>query len=174
MYDQTVRRFTHILLASQIVVFTVLYMNSLESPIKLKKILPKEINKIEFGVNMKAFLKARPNAKMQDQPHTFRHVFQEEFSSGKITSIVYYFDADIDDNPLYEIIVNYRDEATMELQANILLGPTNYSGKNGQSKEWKFDINEDLPVHCWVFKNKVIYAMPLLGTEWNTAGEIDL
>lgn len=174
MYDQTVKRFTHILLASQIVVFAILYLSAIESPLKLKKLLPKEINKLEFGMSLDSFVKTRPNAVQQDQNMAFRDVYMEEVKSDNITSIVYYFDMDLPGKPLYEIIVNYKNEAVMELQANLLLGEPNYGGKDGMSKEWKFDIKMEFPVHCWVFKNKVIYAMPLLGTEWNESGDIDL
>ena len=124
---------------------------------------------------MADFQKENPKAaEAKDAVNTFRHVYVDELNSGGISSVVYYFDADLPGKPLYEIIVNYADEATMELNANILLGETNYSGKDGKSKEWKFDIKEDYPLHCWTFRNRIVYTYPILGTEWNEKGDIDL
>lgn len=175
MYKTAARQFTFILLASQIVIFCFLNFSYDKDPVKLKKFLPKEVNKLTFGTGLNDFLKDRPNAKESDQNMDFRHVYVEEVNSGNITAVVYYFDADLPGKPLYEIIVNFKDEATMELQANILLGPSNYSGKDGNSKEWKFNLkNEEYPVHNWTFKNKIIYVMPFPGTEWNTNGILEL
>lgn len=175
MYKAPARQFTFILLASQIVIFCFLNFAHTEQPANLKKLLPKEINKITFGTELNTFLKDRPNAKEENQSMDFRHVYVEEINSGNITAAVYYFDADLPGKPLYEIIVNFKDEATMELQANILLGASNYSGKDGNAKEWKFNLKkEDYPLHSWTFKNKIVYAMPFPGTEWNTNGVIEL
>ncbi|WP_420386018.1 hypothetical protein [Roseivirga sp.] len=173
MPRSTVRQFTHILLASQVVIFCYLTFGSLESPEKLKDLLPKELNKLKFETTLSSFLKKHPNAQLQENNGNFRHVYLEEIDSKLISSVVYYFDAD-GSSPLYEIIVNFKDEAVMELQANILLGAPNYSGKDGNSKEWKFDIKEDYPLHCWTYRNKIIYVLPLLGTEWNENGSVDL
>lgn len=175
MYNQTVKRFTHILLASQILIFCAVFLNQYPEAVKLKKLLPKEIKKTTFGQSLKDFEKAHPKAvDTKDAVNNFRYVYLEELDKGGIASIVYYFDADLPGNPLYEIIVNYVDEPTMELKANIQLGETNYSGKDGKSKEWKFDIKEDYPLHCWTFRNRIVYAYPILGTEWNEKGDIDL
>ncbi|NVK85013.1 MAG: hypothetical protein HWE21_11875 [Cytophagia bacterium] len=175
MYKATAKRFTFILLASQIVIFCFINFSYEEKSANLKKLLPKEIKTVTFGTPLDSFLKERPNAKEENQTMDFRHVYIEEINSGNITSAVYYFDADLPGKPLYEIIVNFKDEATMELQANVLLGPSNYSGKDGNSKEWKFDLKkEEYPVHSWTFKNKIVYVMPLSGTEWNTNGNIEL
>jgi len=175
MYRQTVKQFTHIVLASQLVIFCAFYFNEVDKTAKLKKLLPKEISKTQFGVGIKDFLKAHPNAAEADNgTNDFRHVYIEDFGSNGISTIVYYFDADLPGKPLYEIIVNYVDEATMELKANVQLGKPNYSGKDGKSKEWKFEIKEDYPLHCWTFRNKIIYAYPIKGTEWNENGSIDL
>ena len=175
MNNRTVKRFTHIFLASQLVIFFALFISESDKPAKLKKLLPKEINKVKFETKLSDFLKTHPKAvEANEGAYDFRKVYTEDINSGKITTLVYYFDTDLPGQPLYEVIVNYKDEATMELQANVLLGASNYNGKDGKSKEWKFDIQEKYPLHSWVFRNKIIYAFPMLGTEWNENGNPEL
>ena len=172
MFTETVKRFTHIIIISQLIVFSVLTFSSEDSEPKLKNLLPSELKKTEFNISRAKFEKSRPNARLVEDL-SFRLVYQEDINANGITSIVYYLDNE-GQQPLYEIIVNYDNESTMELKANKLLGKSNYSGKDGKSKEWKFDLKKEFPLHVWTFKNKIVYVYPLLNTEWNESGVIDL
>ena len=45
--------------------------------------------------------------------------------------------------------------------AGSLLGKPNY-----KEKEWKIDTGDEYPLYAWTYKNKIIYAIPLKGSEW--------
>lgn len=153
------------ILISQILVFCLVFFEGGDEKQKLADLLPKVINKTEFGVSSIAFQKLHSLAKLIDT-NNFEQVYQEELNDSFISGITYYLDNG-GDQTLYKIIINFKDEASMELKANKLLGTSNYKGKDGDSKEWQFDIKADFPLHIWTFKNKIIYTMPLGGTEWN-------
>lgn len=90
----------------------------------------------------------------------FREVYFESVGKNGIESISYYFDNE-GDLPLYEIIIVYESESVRDVVAAKKLGAPNY-----KEKEWKLDMDADYPLHAWTFKNKLIYAVPLKGSEW--------
>lgn len=169
MNNQTVRQFTHIILASQLVVFSVLYWNSIERGKTLEDLLPKEIQEVAFNEELMQFMSTRPNAVAQEAENGSPNTYLEPMHSEDITSIIYYFDAEQPRMPLYEVVVNFKDEVSMELHANILLGSSNHTGKDGHSKEWTFDLNGGHILHCSTFENKIVYKMPISNTERNAS-----
>ena len=130
-------------------------------PTSEKKYLPKEIKKLKFGTPKTEVLSTRKNAELsKDNEYNFREVYSEQVDTGGIDFIVYYFDNE-GDQPLYEVIINYDTEADRDKVVKKLLGAPNY-----KEKEWKFDIGGPYPLHAWTYKNKLIFAMPIKGTEW--------
>lgn len=92
----------------------------------------------------------------------FRIVYLEEINGNKVSALGYYFDAD-GDQPLYEIIVIYKSEELRKGAQEEYLGEPNY-----KDKEWKIEGKDKLPIHVWSHKAKIVYALPLPGTEWET------
>jgi hypothetical protein len=167
MFNQTVKQFTHIVLASQVIIFCALYYYSFEGTPKLKKLLPKEVRHFEFEKSRTDVLSANPKLVLLKE-ESFRWVYGLELQDSKISTVVLYFGKSSNE-PLYEIIVNYKDTADMEIDANALLGKPNYKGN-----EWKFYGKASAPLHAWVYRNKIVYAMPLPGTEWYENGKSTL
>ena len=91
MNNQTVRQFTHIILASQLVVFSVLYWNSLERGKTLEDLLPKEIQEVAFNEELMQFMSTRPNAVAQEAENGSPNTYLEPMHSEDITSIIYYY-----------------------------------------------------------------------------------
>ena len=127
-----------------------------------KKYLPKELKKVRFGMSFNELMKLRGQQPkdVSDPDYNFRKVYLEKVNSKGITNVTYYFDNQ-GNLPLYEMIVVYDSEAARDRDAEKLLGEANYKGK-----DWKIDMNGGYPLHAWKFKNKLVYAVPLKGSEW--------
>lgn len=126
-----------------------------------KKYMPNEFKKIKFGMNYSKLSSMRGQLKdMSKKGEDFRKVYAEEINEGGISTVVYYFTTRGGER-LYEVIINYDNEEIMQSEADKLLGSPNY-----KSSEWKLDIKESYPLHAWTYKNKIIYAAPLSGSEW--------
>lgn len=141
-----------------------LLFNSTDSETLLgneKKYLPRELRKVHFGMSFNELMKLRGQQPkdVSDPDYNFRKVYLEEVNSKGLTDVTYYFDNE-GDLPLYEMIVVYDSEAARDRDAEKLLGDPNYKGK-----DWKIDMNGEYPLYAWKFKNKLVYAVPLKGSE---------
>lgn len=125
-----------------------------------KKYIPEAFHAVHLGMSKADALKARPNMKLANDSG-FRTEYIEEIDDAEVTHAVYYFD---DDAPqvLYEIILVYKASEMRDNVAATLLGEPNSENK----KEWYFDSKEEFKIHCWAYKNKLIIAGEINGTEW--------
>jgi len=126
----------------------------------VQRYLPAEVRDLYFGLPLETFLQQKRDLTRPEGEMDFRIVLVEEFAKGQAESMVYYFDAD-EDEPLYEIIAIYPDEATRDAVAADLLGEPNYDGS-----EWRYDSGEGYQIWAWTFKTKLIIAAILPNTEW--------
>ncbi len=92
----------------------------------------------------------------------FRNQITETFTDGDIEAVTYYFDKD-GNQPLYEYIIEYKDGIDVKEIAKSKLGNPNY-----EEKEWLFDSEKGYKVRAWTFKQKIVLAANLKGTEWET------
>lgn len=128
----------------------------------LSSCLPVGMQDLPLGTPRAAFLEAHPQGGEDDAVFPFRHVYELPVEGQPYALVVYYFDADLPDQPLYEVIIQYPDGADVVGVAEELLGPAN----NGE--EWSLPLEgESVPLNAWVYEQKLIYAVPWLGTEWN-------
>lgn len=126
-----------------------------------EKFLPKELKKsISFNMTMKEFLSKKDPSTLSYTDDGFRHIYVETLNEGDITNIVYYFDKD-DHEPLYEVILVYKDEATRDAASKKLLGNPNVKGS-----EWLKTHKKRKDVRAWTFKKKLIITQLLDKTEW--------
>ena len=126
-----------------------------------KKYLPKTFKKLRFGMSLEAIKKLRGKlTDISEEGYEFRKVFNEKINKDGIVEVSYYFDNE-GDFPIYEMIIVYESEVMRDKVATKLLGAPNY-----KSTKWKMDIGEDYPLVAWSFKNKLVYAIPLKGSEW--------
>lgn len=128
--------------------------------------LPVGLDHVDFGQPRARFLEAYPDAK-RDAGNSldFRHVYVREDVHPNYQSVVYYFDAD-GEEPLYEIILNYRDVATRDRWIPSRLGPPNF-----RKSEWLFPTRGGYKLNVWTFGEKLIFAAILPGTEWDEDGD---
>lgn len=127
----------------------------------IKKPFPNAVHKkIRFGMTIENFADAFGDRIISvDTSMAFRTVIVQEVNSKDVGELVFYFDND-QDMPLYEIIVNYTSEEKARKEATRLLGAPNFNGN-----EWRY-LYDDLPIWCWVYKNKIVYAAKITGSEW--------
>ena len=128
-----------------------------------KGLLPKSHKDLWFGMPMAAFGEARPfDQDSLVKVMEFRHSLVKPLPPGNVNglrTVVYYFDAE-GDAPLYEIILVYADEAKRDAAAAKLLGEPN------ADDEWHYPNHKGFPFRAWRYKNKLILAAALPGTEW--------
>jgi hypothetical protein len=144
-----------------IVLFLFYTIDGLAQNKSIKKPFPKEIGEeIYFGMPIEQFYQDFADVSIErDNSMDFRTVLSYEVGKKKVTDLVLYFDND-GTMPLYEIIVIYSSEEKALNMAADLLGKPNFNGT-----EWRF-LYKDLPLWCWVYKNKIVYAAKVAGSEW--------
>ncbi len=126
----------------------------------VRRYLPPEVRDLYFGLPLATFLGQKRDLTRPAGETDFRIILIEAFDKAQAESAVYYFDAD-GDEPLYEIIAIYPDEATRDAVVADLLGEPNYQGS-----EWRYDSGEGYPIWAWTFKQKLVIAAILPNTEW--------
>jgi hypothetical protein len=127
---------------------------------KIKKPFPSEISKnVKFGMSKTDFLKKFPDAEIVKEEN-FRTTVYQKTGSRDVTGIGYYFGTK-DNEPLYEIIVNFNSESMAESRALELLKQANF-----KNKEWRYTYKKR-PLWCWVYKAKIVYVARIPGTEWD-------
>ena len=97
---------------------------------------------------------------VSDPAYDFRKVYREEIKRSGIDNVSYY----LDNNgvlPLYELIIEYESTEARDNAAKKLLGTPNY-----KEKEWRIDAGLFYPLHAWTHQKKLVYAIPMDGSEW--------
>ena len=119
--------------------------------------LPKLHRDLYLGMSKAEFLAARPNAKLI-QEESFREVYMDETADGSISQTGYYVS---NTGIMYEILVFYTSEIERDADAKKLLGSPNH-----KTIEWMFPSKEGFQINIWTYKEKLIYAGLIEGTEW--------
>lgn len=122
--------------------------------------MPAPVAELQWGMSPDQVRLTRELTPVEDPYNTFRLVYIEELSDPRIDYLVYYFDAELPGNPLYEVIVNYHDPSYRDADAARLLGPV-----NAPNNEWFFSGN--LEIVAWTYMNKLIVGALIPGTELN-------
>ncbi|MCB9746067.1 MAG: hypothetical protein H6740_26060 [Alphaproteobacteria bacterium] len=139
-----------------------------EEACSLSSCLPEGLAELPMGTPLARFVEAHPEAVAEDNSFDFRQVYALSVQGQPYPSVVLYFDSDLPDQPLYEIIVNYPEGSDGAAIAAELLGPPN------DGVEWSLALEgEDVPLKAWAFEHKVVFAVPWYGTEWNPAADAE-
>ena len=126
-----------------------------------KGFLPKEFNKLYFGMSFDQFVKVKELGMVEvDKTFDFRITYTEEKPDETLKTVVYYFDRE-SNGPLYELIIDYNNEEERDKVANNLFATPNYEGE-----EWRFVRKNKFEVRAWKYQNKLIIVGVLPGTEW--------
>lgn len=129
-----------------------------------RKHFPEYFRPLYFGMPLLDFEKLKKVEVQGGGLMDFRIEFTEtelaDFRKEGIREVTYYFDGD-SDNPLYEIIIEYVDEAARNKVADKYLGDPNYNDET-----WKWDTGEGFDLYAWKFASKLVFAGKMPMTEW--------
>ena len=97
-----------------------------------------------------------------DSTMGFRDEVKEVVGQNGLESVTYYFDRD-DAMPLYEIIMEFKDEELRAAVAEKLLGPPNHPS---EPNKWILGAQNGVVSLGWAFQNKLVIAASLPKVEW--------
>lgn len=125
------------------------------------QLLPENLRKfVYFNMPRKEFLQRQPQVAELSQRVSFRRVYVDTSATDPLDFIVFYFDKDRHE-PLYEVILAFKDTTSRNQVANQLLGPPNYKGN-----EWYVPRDSAFDYSAWRFQNKLVIIGRIEGTEW--------
>ncbi|MCB9674767.1 MAG: hypothetical protein H6737_06595 [Alphaproteobacteria bacterium] len=132
--------------------------------LKARKALPDPVHDVRLGSSPADVRKKHSSADpLEEESADFRKVYLENtIGHPTVRSVVYYFDADLPGNPLYEVILLFRDPAVRDQVALELYGPPNH-----EADEWRLPVKgADWELAVWTHHDKLIVAAQMKGTEW--------
>jgi len=124
-----------------------------------KTILPKSLSKYSFGMSLDNFTGKNNAATRIVTGTSFRIEYQDITPAKDIKKVTYYFDAE-NNQPLYEMIIEFNDQQSLNNHCSQKLGSPN------DGKQWKRTTKEGYTFKAWRFSNTLVYAMGLPSTEW--------
>lgn len=130
--------------------------------LKLKKVLPEPAHKARLGQTLEQVRTKLPNLTKAQSANEFRQVWKLEMFEGDLRAVIFYFDADLPGNPLYEVLYNFEDPNSASRLATLRLGPPNHN-----KDEWRLPMKgSEWELAAWVHDGKLVYAVPMKGSEW--------
>ena len=131
-----------------------------------KQYLPEYFSDLYLGMPYEEFLfiKGKLKKHLADLM-SFRFELEERINRNGIRDVIYYF-GKTDTKPLYELIIEY--EKNFDLQKYLL---QKYGNPN-HGNEWRFDNGEGVIIMIWTFRNKLVIAGAIKGTEWYHSSKI--
>lgn len=123
-----------------------------------KSAVPKSLGQYSFGMSLDNFTKKNKTATTSGSM-SFRIEYLEKDAGQDIKNVTYYFDAE-DDQPLYEMIIQFNDVQALDAHCSKKLGPAN------DGKQWKWTTKEGHIFKAWRFSNTLVLALGLPSTEW--------
>lgn len=125
------------------------------------KYLPAEFQNLYFGMPLADFKTIKKDVKMESDGASFRLIATEKDMNAQVREVTYYFaNTNTSVNPLYEIIIEYKDVFYRDQVASKLYGAPN------SGDEWRFDSGEGYQIMIWRFETKLVIAAKMKGTEW--------
>lgn len=119
-------------------------------------------NELFIGISKKNLLLQRPKVEANNDGFDFREIYVDTSFSHRFNTVIYYIDRDAT-KPVYEFILLVDDGLDAKKIAIEKYGQPNHN------QEWRFAMDETkLPfdIAVWTFRNKVIIAGMIAGTEW--------
>jgi hypothetical protein len=151
-----------VLLKMKNVIFVLFFFVAVLGPSEVigsNKYLPSYFSDISFGMSCYDVSKTR-NLATFNNFGGFRIVASESNIRTKdIQSIMYYFGV-LDQQPLYELIIEYKENIDVKSYAATLYGQPNKEG------EWFFEPANGYPVKVWTFSQTLVIAAFVEDTEW--------
>jgi hypothetical protein len=163
---------------SIILIFTILTIgissctstSKISNDLKLQeRFLFKELieNGLYLGLSKADLLLQRPKAESNSDGFDFREIYVDTAFSRRFNTAIYYIDRD-SLKPVYEFILLVDNGLDATKIATEKYGQPNHN------EEWRFSAettNLPFDIAVWTFKNKVIIAGTITGTEWEEGVE---
>ena len=136
--------------------------------------LPEYVKNLYFGMPLEKFEEIKDMDKMiVEKGITFRHQYEEIINDEGLESIVYYFDANIASQPLYEMIFIFKPDYDVKSYADEMYGPPSVDD-HLPFDEWCWPSGDGFQIVAWTFENKLVIIGTIKKTEWgdlNICGE---
>lgn len=89
-----------------------------------KSALPKSLDKYSFGMSLGDFIKKNKSATASESGMSFRIEYNEKDAGKDIKEVTSYFDNE-NNKPLYEIIIEFKDQESLNSHCSKKLGTPN-------------------------------------------------
>lgn len=134
-----------------------------QNPKAQKRYFPKSIKKMKvyLGTTEAQLLKRCTECQDKQTGESFRTIYSTPLQDEAFEMAVFYVSTS--KSEVYEMILVAKEGAKIEQIATKLLGAPN------QGDEWRFSpgqTKQDFNLAAWTFKNKLIIAGDLEGSEW--------
>lgn len=135
-----------------------------QNPKQQKKYFPKVVKKMKvyLGSSEAYFLNRCADCEDQKNGESFRKIYQTTWDDKQFESAIFYISTKKAE--LYEMILIAKEGVDVNELANKLWGNPNH-----EDAEWRFSPEETgqaFTIACWTYKNKLIIAGDLKGSEW--------
>jgi len=134
-------------------------------------LLPEYVQNVYLGMPLEDFEEERDIDKMiVEQGISFRIQYEEIVDNELFHSIIYYFDANISSQPLYEMIFIFQDGVDVESYTESFYGEPSIT-YHLPFDEWCWQSGEGFQILAWTFENKLVIVGAIKNTEW---GDLDI
>jgi hypothetical protein len=120
------------------------------------------LGKLSLGTGKAEFVRQKPSLTNFDDGMVFRLEIKETVGVDGLESVTYYFDRD-GDQPLYELILTFSNEALRTGVTEKMFGPANYPDK---PDHWILGVQDAVVSIGWAFDASYVIAANLPYTEW--------
>jgi hypothetical protein len=124
-----------------------------------KTVIPKSLSDYPFGMRLGDFTKKNSSATTRASNTPGRIEYLDNVASKEIKQVIYYFDDD-NDQPLYEMIIQFNSARDLDNHCSNKLGSPN------EGKQWKWKTKEGHIFKAWRFGTTLVLALALPSTEW--------
>jgi len=129
-------------------------------------LIPSKLASYKFGMSIDSFKLINKTALYSEaSAFDFRLECTDSKISSEFKSVTFYFDAE-NNKPLYEMIIEYKDEKAMKAFIQSKLKAPNDDGD-----KWKWTTKEGTIFKAWTFGNKLVFALLLPNTEWDETNQ---
>lgn len=125
---------------------------------------------LSFGMPQAEFKNVENMGTMKvDDTRSWRTVYFQPGSDQHIRTLLYYIAKEVENQPLYEVIVRYNSREMAKRKARSFFGEPNYIGEDSDTpNEWRFDATGDkLAKWVWVYKNQIVMVARVAGSDWD-------
>ncbi len=125
---------------------------------------------LALGMPLSGFKKAVDmNAMRVDDTRSWRRVYFQPSPDPNIRSLIYYVAKELEDQPLYEVIISYTSHDLARENARNFFGAPNHISEDSEvPDEWRFKATpDDIDKWAWIYKDQIVIVAKVPGCEWD-------